>query len=228
VSGRTRRDVAGLGADAALVPNGVALDEIRDAPTADRDVDVLFVGRYIPEKNADLLVRTVDRLRGEGDRVACTLVGDGPEREAVASLVRERDLGDRVTLLDPLDSYADVLGLMKAADVLALPSEREGFGMVALEALACGTPVATLDHPRNAATELVAEGETGAVAEKSARAFAAGLRRARACDPVACRATAREYDWDRVVARAEAAYRAAADGTGVPQADAVAEAGQPY
>jgi len=46
---------------------------------------------------------------------------------------------------------------MKAAKVFALPSAREGFGIAALEALACGIPVVTVDHPSNAARDLITE-----------------------------------------------------------------------
>ena len=212
VSERTRRDVADLGAtDPRYLPNGISMAEVEDAPIADydadADVDVLFAGRLIPEKNADLLVRAMANLRERDPDVNCTLVGEGPERERIDRLVADEELGGTVTTRDFLESYDDVLGLMKAADVLALPSEREGFGITALEALACGTPVATIGHPRNAATELVADGETGAIRDPAPGAFADGLLAAEECAPDDCVATAREYDWDRLAERADALYR---------------------
>ncbi|MFC7081409.1 glycosyltransferase family 4 protein [Halorussus caseinilyticus] len=208
VSDRTRRDVASLGAsDPRYLPNGISVAEVEDAPEADADVDVLFAGRLIPEKNADLLVRAMSRVRERNPDVQCTVVGEGPERDRIESLVADEGLDATVTVRDFYEEYEDVLGLMKAADALALPSEREGFGITALEAMACGTPVVTIDHPRNAATELVADGETGAVCDPTPEAVADGILAARACAPEDCVAAASEYDWDRLADRAETLYR---------------------
>ena len=211
VSERTRRDAADIGvADAELVPNGVSLAEIEAVPPADEPVDLLFTGRFIPEKHPELVVRAVDRLRETGRDIRCVMVGDGPERETVASLVSELGLAEHVSTPGVIEDYEDVLGLMKAADVFVLPSEREGFGITVLEALACGTPVVTASHPRNAARELVVPGETGAVCALSAGSLAAGVRRARTgADPSACVETARQYEWDRIADQVESLYRSA-------------------
>jgi glycosyltransferase involved in cell wall biosynthesis len=96
---------------------------------------------------------------------------------------------------------------MKAADSFVLPSRREGFGITALEALACGTPVVTLDHPQNAARDLVTDGVTGAVCEATPTALAAGIERSRGLDAAECRAAAGPYDWDRIAERVERVYR---------------------
>ncbi|WP_254538271.1 glycosyltransferase family 4 protein [Halomarina litorea] len=207
VSDRTRRDVMGLGVgDVTLLPNGVSREEVAAAPPSSDSVDVLFVGRLIPEKNASLLVRAVDRMCERRPDVRCTILGEGPEAPALEALVDRLDLGGNVTVRPPLERYEDVLGLMKAAEVVAAPSVREGFGMVVLEALACGTPVATVSHPQNAAEELVADGVSGAVCRPSPDAFARAIERAAVCSPRDCRAVARPYEWDRLADRAEALY----------------------
>jgi glycosyltransferase involved in cell wall biosynthesis len=207
VSEQTRRDVAGLGvSDAELVPNGIDVGEIEAAPPADESVDVLYVGRFIEEKGSAVVVDAVDALRERGHDVRCTMVGEGPEEARVDERIAERGLGEVINRPGRLDAYDDVLGLMKAADTFVLPSRREGFGITALEALACGTPAVTADHPQNAARHLVEDGVTGAVCDRSGTAVADGLLRARACDPGTCRATAEEYDWDAIAGQAEAIY----------------------
>lgn len=208
VSERTRDDLAGLGASAPhYLPNGISMAEVEDAPEADADVDVLFAGRLIPAKNVAALVEAIDRLRDDDPDVQCTVVGEGPERQRIERLVGERGLADNVTVRDFFEEYADVLGLMKAAEVFALPSRREGFGITALEAMACGTPVVTTDHPRNAARDLVTDGRTGAVRASGPEDLADGIRTAADCAPADCVAVAREYDWDRLADRAEELYR---------------------
>jgi glycosyltransferase involved in cell wall biosynthesis len=216
VSERTRRDVMDLGASTVpAVPNGIAHDIIRDIEPADRDVEVLFVGRFIPEKNVSLLVEALAVAGTNGQSV---LLGDGPEHDRVTALVDELGLGASIELPGFLSEYEDVLALMKAADVFVLPSEREGFGISVLEALACGTPVVTVDHPRNAATELVDDGTTGAVCEPAPEAIAGAIGRCRGLDTKDCIDAAAAYDWDAIADRAEREYRSAVrSGTaGVP------------
>jgi glycosyltransferase involved in cell wall biosynthesis len=209
VSRRTRRDVRELGVDAVeLLPNGITMAEIEVAPPADRTVDVLFVGRFIAEKNAALLVRTIDELRRSDPEIECLLVGEGPERESVERRIDRRGLRGHVDVVPFRESHEEVLGLMKAADVVASPSRREGFGLTALESLACGTPVVTIAHSGNAVQELVDDGATGVVCEPTVEGLCRGLRRAReTMGGSACVAAAREYEWDHVAERAETVYR---------------------
>lgn len=207
VSERTRRDLRSLGVgDARLVPNGIDLSAVEDAPPADRDVDVLFVGRLIEQKNAALLVRSLATLRTTLPDVQCVLVGEGPERDRIERLVARFDLGDNVSVLGFRDSHDDIFGLMKAAEVFVLPSRREGFGMTALEAMACGTPVVTITHPQNAAADLVEDGVTGAVCEPRPPALADAIQRARGLSSANCVDAANRYDWDEIVDRVETVY----------------------
>ncbi len=54
-----------------------------------------------------------------------------------------------------MENYDDLIGYMKSSKVFVLPSTREGFGIVVIEANACGLPVVVVDHEMNAATDLV-------------------------------------------------------------------------
>ena len=92
--------------------------------------------------------------------------------------------------------------MMKAARVLVLPSVREGFGMVVLEANACGIPVITVRHPGNAAAELVVDEVNGWVVEPAAEALADAIRRAvgRPGDAARIAGHVRRYAWPAVVA----------------------------
>jgi glycosyltransferase involved in cell wall biosynthesis len=127
---------------------------------------VLFAGRLIAEKQATLgvaaiaiAIERIDGLRGE-------FLGDGPEREALQRAIVEHGLQDRVTAPGFADS-ATVDRDMRAAMCMLLPSRREGYGMVVVEAAARGTPSVVVAGEDNAATELIEEGVNGTVAARS-------------------------------------------------------------
>ncbi|RAP76357.1 N-acetyl-alpha-D-glucosaminyl L-malate synthase BshA [Paenibacillus montanisoli] len=84
------------------------------------------------------------------------LVGEGPDLPKVQMRIRELGLQDRVHFLGKQDDVAQVISI---ADVMLLPSEKESFGLVALEAMACGVP--TIGSLAGGIPELVTHGETG-------------------------------------------------------------------
>jgi glycosyltransferase involved in cell wall biosynthesis len=114
------------------------------------DVAVVTVARLAPEKGIDVL------LRAAGERPVL-VVGDGPERERLEALAR--DLGIRATFAGdrPLEG---VLEVYVAADVFALLSSHEPWGVVVNEAAACGLPL-VLSERVGAARDLLRDGENG-------------------------------------------------------------------
>jgi N-acetyl-alpha-D-glucosaminyl L-malate synthase BshA len=132
-----------------VIPNFVELD--RFAPPAVRDPDALarlfprgepgpilcHVSNFRPIKRPLDLIDVLARVRRTLPARA-VLVGDGPERAAVAARAHELGLDDAVCLLGRRDDFAGLLG---HADGFVLPSESEGFGVAALEAMAAGVPV---------------------------------------------------------------------------------------
>jgi glycosyltransferase involved in cell wall biosynthesis len=130
-------------------------------PAAPRPV-VVFAGRHIPEKRVTALVPALAELPDlDGE-----IYGDGPERQRVLEVVAERHLEDRVHApgFVPEDVLIDALA---TALCFALPSEREGYGLVVVESSARGVPSVVVDGPDNAATELVEDGVNGAVAQSA-------------------------------------------------------------
>ncbi|MCK6505879.1 glycosyltransferase [Myxococcota bacterium] len=115
------------GAKVRVIPNGVDLTRFVPRPPLDRPPRVVLgVGRLAPQKGFDLLARAVRRVPG----LRLELVGEGPQAEALAAE------GARLHGWVP-----DVAPLLAAADVVAIPSRWEGFGLVAVEAMASGVPV---------------------------------------------------------------------------------------
>ena len=101
---------------------------------------VLFVGKLAAFKGVDTLLRAARRYEWLADREFITLiVGDGEERESLSEL--HKQLGLRNTFFLGNQKQDELRRLYNAADVFVMPSRREPFGLVALEAMACGLPV---------------------------------------------------------------------------------------
>lgn len=178
VSEHTASTLAEIGGStAAVVHPGVDLSTLGSevVPSAE-SCDVLFVGRLIPTKNLGLLVDSIALLVHGGLDPRVVVVGEGPARTKWESQVRRLGLEEHVEFRGGVESWADVMASIRSAKVLALPSLREGFGMVALEAAACGVPVVTVNHRRNAARHLVEHGVTGLCVPADPTSFSNALR----------------------------------------------------
>jgi glycosyltransferase involved in cell wall biosynthesis len=135
------------------------------APRTARPV-VVYAGRHIPEKRVPALVAALARARERLPDLQAEIYGDGPERDDVLREISTLGLGSWVSA--PGFVAADVLEEAAASALcVALPSRREGYGLVVVEATAHGVPVVVVEGPDNAATELVEEGVNGAVAASS-------------------------------------------------------------
>jgi glycosyltransferase involved in cell wall biosynthesis len=116
------------------------------------DVAVVTVGRLAPEKGIDVLLRAA-RQAG----LAAVVVGDGPERTRLEQLAAELELAVHFTGDRPWEAVVEAY---VAADVFALLSRREPWGVVVNEAAACGLPLVLSDHV-GAARDLLRDGENG-------------------------------------------------------------------
>lgn len=130
-----------LGLPAHVVPNPYEEEVFRPLHDIPRDRDLIFVGRLVSDKGADLLLDALATLRTRGLQPALTLVGAGPEEERLRTMARTLGLDGRVTFAGAQQG-ADLARLLNAHRVLVVPSRwREPFGIVAVEGIACGCGV---------------------------------------------------------------------------------------
>ena len=144
-------------------------------PTHAAEPLVVFAGRHIPEKRVPALVPAIaaacDRIPG----LRGVILGDGPDRELVQRRVAELGLNDVIEVPGFVATEV-VQATIERALCLVLPSRREGYGLVVVEAAASGTPSVVVAAPDNAAVELISEGENGFVAASaSAQDLAAAI-----------------------------------------------------
>jgi glycosyltransferase involved in cell wall biosynthesis len=139
------------------------LTEDADRLTGDRPPLVVFAGRHISEKRVTLVPEAIARARQSLPSLRCSIFGDGPERDEVANRVKDLDLVDAVDLAGAVPG-GEVRRAIAQSACLLLPSSREGYGLVVVEALARATPAVVVAGPENAATELIEPGVNGFIA----------------------------------------------------------------
>jgi glycosyltransferase involved in cell wall biosynthesis len=127
---------------------------------------VVFAGRHIPEKRAPAVVAAVAAARERLPELRARVLGDGPEYEAVRAAIAAHGLADAVEAPGFVPSEQVERDLARALCLL-LPSRREGYGLVVVEAASLGTPSVLVRDPDNAATELIEPGVNGFVAEST-------------------------------------------------------------
>lgn len=197
------------GKDIGIIPNGIDLRAIEGIRPAHRSSDIIFVGRLIKEKHVDVLLEALFILKETIPDIRCLIIGDGPERRDLELKVMKTGLMSNALFTGFLQTPEDIIAHMKSSKVFVLPSIREGFGIAALEALACGLPVVTVDHPKNA-SKIFAEGGCGLLSSLDPADMATKLHdilTETRKDPDGCRFAARDYDWEVVTERLETYYR---------------------
>ena len=199
VSAAIADDLVGRGAFASsvvVVPNGIAPPppaDLSTLPSLVRGRPLLAIAsRLHPSKGIDVALRALPLLPG----AQLAVMGEGPEREALASLAGGLGCGDRVHFLG---YRRDLAAIVAAADLMLVPSRAEGFGLAALEAMAQGVPVVASDV--GALPEVVGEGGVlfrSGDAQDLARAVQAALRAAAALS-AAARGQAMRFSLDTTV-----------------------------
>jgi glycogen synthase len=136
-------------AESLPFPSRVMLNPIRHShaygsPDSLRNDDVLFLGRLVSYKRVNDLLAAMSILKQRGRTYRLTIIGDGPERSMLETVTQDHGLRDLVTFVgravgSQLEEY------LLSHKLMVVPSDREAFGLVALEGIAAGlVPIGTL------------------------------------------------------------------------------------
>jgi len=227
--GRVLRDAYGVAPWAITVqPPGVDLARFTrgDRATARAALGapsarvVVAVRRLVPRMGLDVLLEAWAALAPSADDLLA-VVGDGPERGALEERARALGIAAHVRLCGGVDDD-ELVRWYRAADVTVVPSVAlEGFGLVVLESLACGTPVVGTDAD-GLAEAIASTGQGPAVRAGDAAALAAGLGRALGvprdeASDASRREVAERHGWDAVALRHRAIYEDVASSTAPPR-----------
>lgn len=173
---------------------------------------VLALGRLAPQKAFDVLIEAF-ALSGAAQSHDLLIAGDGPEKERLASLIKETNQQESIKLIGRADR-GQVASLLHGCEFFVVPSPAEPFGIVVIEAMAAGAPVIAIDNA--GPKEIITHGTNGLLVgrcepEPLAAAMqqlinAPYLRRRLA---TAGKSRAADFSWPKITAQYEAAYAAA-------------------
>lgn len=162
VSSSVRKSLLRHGIDSrriAVIPNGLELGKFKNPQCDSTDKLPLpqsfifvFIGRLITAKALDVLIKALSLV----PKGFLLVVGDGPERGKLEALAYAQGVLNRMLFTG---SRSDIACILKRSDCLVLPSRREGFGLVLLEAMASSVPVIASDF--KAAQEIIEDHTTG-------------------------------------------------------------------
>lgn len=178
VSQTTARGIFGpLGASlpwadrVAVLPNALDLRQVGAVPARDwrRDLGLPasvriggYVGRLAHNKGVDILIRTAALLQSDHPDLHWVIVGDGSDRGSLETLATELGVATVIHFVGAV-TRPGALAAFKGFDVAVVPSREEGFGLSALEAMACGVPLVA--SRVDALAEVVVDGVTGVLFE---------------------------------------------------------------
>jgi glycosyltransferase involved in cell wall biosynthesis len=149
LSESSRQDVVRLGIPAqniTVVPPGTDFERYHPAPVVQREPIILHVGRLKKYKSTDHLLYAARRLKDKGRNFQVVIVGSGDDRPRLEKIVAKLALADRVQFTGYI-TEAEKIRLYQRSTVLVENSVKEGWGLIVIEANACGTPVVVARSP---------------------------------------------------------------------------------
>lgn len=179
------------------VLSGLNTEDIYTIAPSSKKSDIVYAGRLLKHKNIDLLVKSVAYLKEKNRKIKTIIIGNGPEKKKLISLAEKLEVQDQIEFIDFLPKHAEAISIIKSSKLFVFPSQREGFGLVAIEANAAGIPFITSNHFENAAQYLIANGN-GAIFDLTIESLANAIvenivnRKEKEVYVI----SSKKYDWD--------------------------------
>jgi len=193
------------------IPDGMDFDHIQKIKASNTKSDVIFAGRLLSHKNVDVLIKSIAILKENKPDIKCLIIGDGPEKKQLEKIATTLNLNKNILFLGFLEDHDEVYSLIKSSKVFVLPSTREGFGIVVIEANACGVPVITTNHKDNASKDLIEEGNNGYICRLNENNISRKISNLLQKDSnnqtkQNCINSVKKYDWKNIVKKIEGVY----------------------
>jgi glycosyltransferase involved in cell wall biosynthesis len=151
----------------SVIPMGVELKKYFVPPAERKEKDaLLFVGRFVEKKGLRYLIEAMPRILEQNPSAYLRIAGDGPEKKALEQRISELGINDSVQFLgsvcnENLPSFYQTSNIVIFPSVIAADGDREGFGLVIVEALGCECALVVSDLP--AMQDIIIDGKTALV-----------------------------------------------------------------
>lgn len=193
------------------IPIGVDIKHINRVFLSAIKSDVIYVGRLLSHKNVDVLLRSIAIIKKQKSDIKCLVISDGPEKKKLEKLSASLELTENVKFLGFVKEIDEVYSLMKSSKVFVLPSIREGFGIVVIEANACGLPVITINHKDNASKDLIENNKNGYICNLNENDLAKSIEKVinvndKTKTKLDCVHSAKKYDWEMIINKIKEVY----------------------
>ncbi len=155
-----------------VLPNSIPFYPEQNLMPQHNEKRVICVGRLTRQKRFDRLIDAFALIEKTHPDWVVDIFGDGEEKENLKRQIEGLGLQQKVLLHDPV---ADIVAAYMHSELFVLSSDFEGFGLVIVEAMACGLPVVATDCPYGP-SEIVADGETGLLAKMDVKDLAEKMK----------------------------------------------------
>lgn len=198
----------------AVINNGVDLELIDKVKVKKKDKNsLIFVGRVIPHKHVDDLILAVSFLKDEFPDIKLKVIGTGQDLGKLKELAEDVGMTKHVKFFGMVKDYTNVIKEIKKSSIMVLPSTREGFGIVLVEAFACHVPC--IAYYSDGVVAVIEDGKNGFLvkqrdAEELASKIRVLLKNKNKADKFAKhgrKKTEKHFVWDKVVDKVEEEYK---------------------
>lgn len=193
--------------------DGVDIKLIDSVKVARKEKNTIcYVGRLIPHKHVDDLIEAVKIVKKSIPGIRLKVVGGGQELERLKALTSRLKLESSVTFFGVVPEYKDMIKELKGSQLLVLPSTREGFGIVLVEAFASNVPCVA--YRSDGVVEVIDEEENGFLVKQRdirelARRIKQLLTNKKLADSFAKKGRAKteaSFDWNKIASKLEKFY----------------------
>ncbi|MCJ7570341.1 MAG: glycosyltransferase family 4 protein, partial [Candidatus Thermoplasmatota archaeon] len=133
----------------AVIYNGINFDLYQSINVKEKysNPTVVTICRLVPYKHVDYLIKAIKNLKVEFPNIQLKIIGTGSEIEKLKNLANNLDVSENIDFVEKIKEQEELIRILKKSHVFALTSTVEGFGLVVIEAMACGLPYVISDIP---------------------------------------------------------------------------------
>lgn len=155
------------------------------------------------------MIRSIKLIKDIFPELKCIIIGEGPEEANLRELAKVLKINDNIKFMKFFENHDEMISYLKSSKVFVLPSTREGFGIVVIEANACGLPVVVIDHEMNAAVDLIDDNKNGFIStlrdSEIANKIIIGIENKEKMHDE-CIKKAERFDWEKITDSLESYY----------------------